>query len=208
MVNCLFPFHNDGLCLEKSLSVPPCCNNCGRCQCSGSPCLFTSGMREITQKRIQNQVRVDESQYINSLSALTIQGGKDNLPFNLQTKPYQNFFGVNQNQMSDRNRLHLQTRYVPGPGANSTKTSITRLRPGSLGPAGLNAWGVDVKHNSYNRYLGRKKAKNLQASWSSLDKPTPFIPPNQTFEERIEFYKRFSRIKYGIIGSGICNICN
>ena len=38
--------------------VPVCCNNCGRCQCTGSPCLFTPGMREITQKRIQKQVAV------------------------------------------------------------------------------------------------------------------------------------------------------
>ena len=51
MVNCLFPFHNDGLCLEKSLSVPPCCNNCGRCQCSGSPCLFTQDGNTTSWKK-------------------------------------------------------------------------------------------------------------------------------------------------------------
>ena len=208
-----FPFNYfDCSCnLIDCSGAPVCCNNCGRCQCTGSPCLFTPGMREITQKRIQKQVRVDESQYLTNLTALTIQGGKKNLPFNLALKPNQKFFGVNQNQMSDRNQLHIQTRYVPGQNGNSTKSSITRLRPGSLGPAGPNAIGVDVKHNSYNRYLGRKKAKNLQASWSSSNNPN--IPPPLPFStleyspEQLRYYERFSNIKYGIVGSGLCNIC-
>ena len=36
--------------------------------------------------------------------------------------------------------------------------SITRARPGSLAPGGT---GVDIKHNSYDRYLARIKAPNL-----------------------------------------------
>ena len=42
---------------------------------------------------------------------------------------------------------------VPSHG-NSTKTSLTRHRPGSMTPGGQ---GVDVKHGSYNRYLLKKK---------------------------------------------------
>ena len=44
---------------------------------------------------------------------------------------------------------------VPSRG-NSTKKSITRLRPGSLKPGGF---GVDIKHGSYDRYLARLKGK-------------------------------------------------
>ena len=208
-----FPFNYfDCSCnINDCSGTPVCCINCGRCQCTGSPCLFTPGMREITQKRIQKQVRVNESQYISNLSALTIQGGKKNLPFNLALNPGLKFFGVNQNQMSDRNQLHIQTRYVPGQNSNSTKSSITRLRPGSLGPAGNKAIGVDVKHNSYYRYLGRLKAKNLQASWSPDDSPyeSPPLPLQniQYSQSQLNYYNRFSKIKYGIIGSGLCNIC-
>ena len=151
-------------------------------------------MREITQKRIQNQVRISGSQYTDVLSAATIQGGKSNFPLGLP-----GFYNVNQNQSSDRNRLHIQTRYVPGNGANSTKSSITRLRPGSLGPAGKNAIGVDVKHNSYNRYLGRLKARSLGAS------PKPDNNPNTS--QQVDAFEKFSKIKYGILGSGLCTIC-
>ena len=188
--------------------LEPCCNNCGRCQCTGAPCLETPGMREITQKRIQNQVGVPESQYIDVLSAVTIQGGKNNLPLQL-------FANVKQSQASDRNRLHIQTRYVPGYGANSTKTSITRLRPGSMGPAGKNAIGVDVKHNSYDRYLGRLKAKSLGASWKPGNNPNiplpftviPGAPPYYTPEQANRF-EIFSKINYSILGGGLCNICD
>jgi len=201
-----FPFTSyDCSCniLYDASGLPPCCNNCGRCQCTGTPCLFTPGMREITQKRIQNQVRISESQYTDVLAAVTIQGGRSNLPLNL---PSQGFYNVNQSQASDRNRLHIQTRYVPGNGANSTKTSITRLRPGSMGPAGKNAVGVDVKHNSYDRYLGRLKAKSLGASWKSGDNPNT-LPPPGPFPSPI-YYERFSKINYGILGNGLCNICD
>ena len=180
-----------------------CFDNCGQCRCIGTPCLFTPGMKEITQKRIQNQVRIDTSQYIDVLSDITIQGGKKNLPINL---PKQGFYNVNQSQSSDRNRLHIQTRYVPGPGSNSTRSSITRLRPGSLGPAGKNAIGVDVKHNSFDRYLGRLKAKSLGASWKSGDNPNT-LPPPGPFPSPI-YYERFSKINYGILGNGLCNICD
>ncbi len=171
-------------------------------RCTGTPCLWTPGMRIITQKIIQNQVRIPESQYINVLSASTIQGGKNNLPLPI-------FNNVNENQASDRNILHIQTRYVPGSGANSTKTSITRLRPGSIGPAGI---GVDIKHNSYNRYLGRLKAKSLGSSWSKNNNPNILLPitagppPYYTPSQKSNF-DRFSNIKYGILGDGLCNIC-
>ena len=44
---------------------------------------------------------------------------------------------------------------VPSHG-NSTRSSITRDRPGSMRPGGK---GVDIKHGSYARYLARLKGK-------------------------------------------------
>ena len=202
-----FPFSNQDCSCNEILETPPCCNNCGRCQCTGAPCLMTPGIREITQKRIQNQVRVPQSQFISVLSSVTISGGKTNLPIN---NPNLGFFGVNQNQSSDRNRLHIQTRFVPSRG-NSTKSSLTRHRPGSMGPAGKNAIGVDEKHNSYARYLGRIKSRNLQSNWNKKDNPniafTGDINPFGISDEEQRYFKRFSRINYSLLGGGLCRFC-
>lgn len=46
---------------------------------------------------------------------------------------------------------------VPSRG-NSTKTTITRLRPGATQSSGS---GVDIKHNHYERYLLKKKGNIL-----------------------------------------------
>jgi hypothetical protein len=64
--------------------------------------------------------------------------------------------------MSDRDRPHEQKANASGSGyrGSSTKHTITRLRPGALSPGGK---GVDIKHNSYDRYLGKlKSAKALR----------------------------------------------
>jgi hypothetical protein len=71
----------------------------------------------------------------------------------LQNGPY-----VNWNQRSDRQNASIQTELHPSHG-NSTKTSLTRNRPGACAPGGA---GVDIKHDSYARYLNRKKAGNLR----------------------------------------------
>jgi hypothetical protein len=67
--------------------------------------------------------------------------------------------GVNWNQMSDRSEPHLQP-FSNSSGStyhgSSIKRSITRLRPGAMSPGGV---GVDIKHNSYDRYLNRIKGK-------------------------------------------------
>lgn len=67
---------------------------------------------------------------------------------------------VNWNQMSDRAVPHHSTAKVASGTAyhvSSVKHSITRLRPGACAPGGT---GVDIKHNSYNRYLNRLKGAN------------------------------------------------
>lgn len=88
--------------------------------------------------------------------------------------------GVNWNQMSDRKEPHVQqvvSGSGSGYGANSTKRTITRLRPGALSPGGS---GVDIKHNSYERYLNRIKGKGPVRR--GLIPPTfgsPYIPFNR-----------------------------
>lgn len=112
-------------------------------------------------KLIQNTVRVPSSLYTMNLGALnayekprTIFGLVDNSGTNYIVSP-----GVNWNQMSDRKDPHVQVS-VTASGAtyhtSSTKHTITRLRPGALSPGGI---GVDIKHNSYDRYLNRIKGK-------------------------------------------------
>ena len=80
--------------------------------------------------------------------------------------------------MSDRRERHIQKANAPGtnPGGNSTKRTITRLRPGALSPGGA---GVDIKHNSYARYLARIKGKaplRQQAVPLYFGAPIPFNP--------------------------------
>jgi hypothetical protein len=99
-----------------------------------------------TLKIIQNTVRVPASLYTHDLGALTVY----------QTP---GLHGVNWNQMSDRRVRHVQPNIVTGGSfyhGSSTKHTITRARPGAGCPGGA---GVDIKHNSYDRYLNRLKGR-------------------------------------------------
>jgi len=93
-------------------------------------------------KIIQNTVRVPASLYLNDLAALNVYQ---------QPGPY----GVNWNQISDRRVPHFQPRLTVDRG-NSTRRTVTGIRPGAQCPGG---YGVDVKHGSYDRYLLRLKGK-------------------------------------------------
>jgi hypothetical protein len=75
---------------------------------------------------------------------------------------------ANWNQMSDRNLPSVQGAfhglYAPSRGS-STKSSLTRMRPGACAPGGK---GVDIKHNSYARYLARRKATNIRTQTRNI----------------------------------------
>jgi hypothetical protein len=62
--------------------------------------------------------------------------------------------------MSDRAIPHYQKGSGYSQGSfyhgSSTRHTQTNLRPGAMTPGG---YGVDIKHNSYYRYLGKLKAK-------------------------------------------------
>ena len=121
--------------------------------CSESGCIGCFDI--IRQKIMWNQVRVPSSQLTSVTQAEHVVGGPSNAPTIANAN-------VNWNQSSDRANASLQKLYRPTNG-NSTKTSITRERPGSQSPGGK---GVDVKHNSYDRYLARKKAPILRTETS------------------------------------------
>ena len=119
-------------------------------------------------KIIQNTVRVPASLYTHDLGALTVY-----------QRPLKEFANVNWNQMSDRAVRHIQPSIVTGGSfyhGSSTKHSITRCRPGAGCPGGS---GVDIKHNSYDRYLNRLKGKGPVRRGvvpPGFGKPLPFNP--------------------------------
>lgn len=111
-------------------------------------------------KLIQNTVRVYSSLYSMNLASLNAYEVPDSnyQIVNIPQTTYIASPGVYWNQMSDRRQPHKQFANASGStyGGNSLKRTITRLRPGALSPGGS---GVDIKHNSYFRYLNRLKGK-------------------------------------------------
>lgn len=131
-----------------------------RCKgCNKNLTSNNAATRYQIQKLIQNTVRVPSSIYTMNLGALNVyqKPNSVNSVASLDNITYLITPGVNWNQMSDRANPHKQV-VVSGNGltGNSLKRTITRLRPGALSPGGV---GVDIKHNSYYRYLARLKGK-------------------------------------------------
>lgn len=123
-----------------------------------------------TQKIIQNTVRVPASLYTSDLGALSVYQRPSPA---LRT-------GVNWNQMSDRAVPHIQTNSGNSQGSfyhgSSTRHTQTRCRPGACTPGGA---GVDIKHNSYYRYMDRLKAKKdirRGVIPPTFGTPFPFVP--------------------------------
>ena len=135
-------------------------------------------------KIIQNTVRVPSSLYTDAIGSV-----------NVYQNPSSNSEKVNWNQMSDRRVRHFQKSTVPSHG-NSTRTTITRNRPGASSPGG---YGVDIKHNSYYRYMNRLKGKGpiLAQSTASLETGIIFNPAFPVYGGKI--------IKTGLVSRCICN---
>ena len=116
-----------------SSKLPVCSKNCE---------MDTSVRNQFThltnQKRINNLVRISSSLHQHNISSATVTS---------QTKC------ANKpawHQSSDRVVAGQPTAYVP--------RRRMGIRPGGLGAGGKTASGVDVKHNSYARFLARKRA--------------------------------------------------
>lgn len=118
-----------------------------------------------TQKIIRNMVRMPAS--LNTLNVATCN------VYNTTNSAHV----INWNQMSDRNIAHVQQVVVPSRG-NSTRTTLTRARPGACSAGGV---GVDVKHGSYDRYLARLKGKSCTPVQKSTD--AQFLTSTYDFSE-------------------------
>ena len=152
------------------------------------------------QKIIQNTVRVQSSLYTMNLAGLSAY----KKPLNTPQFVEQNGSGyvapakVNWNQMSDRPKPANQlTKVASGTSyhTSSTRHTITRLRPGSMSPGGV---GVDIKHNSYDRYLNRLKGKTVLRRG--------VVPPN--FGAEIPFNNVFPVYGGKTVKTAIINGCD
>ena len=126
--------------------------NCNYALDISNPCVSclnvanVAATNNVTQKRIWQQVRTGSGMYTMNLSALT--SGAAILASGSTT---------HWNQRSDRILASVQP-LIPTRG-NSLKSTLTSDRPGAGSPGGS---GVDVKHDSYARYLNRKKAATIK----------------------------------------------
>ena len=133
-------------------------------------------------QRIYNTVRVSQSEYVMNKSSLTTQNNSrdsNNLNWNTQS-----------DRLLPANSLKNFNTFTRN--GNSRKSTITSLRPGALTPGGH---GVDVKHNSYARYLARKKGKTALKQEKNYVKINPKAVVNNKFK------------KYSIVSSQKC-ICD
>jgi len=133
-------------------------------RCHGSCDASKDQILAQKNKLITNTVRVSSSEYAMNKASAT--SSKNVFMHQLEPKPVPNGTAngtatiLQWNQSSDRafparsKSPYNTTNNIPSHG-NSTKKSLTRHRPGS--GAGGHQLGVDIKHNSYHRYLLKKK---------------------------------------------------
>lgn len=122
-----------------------------------TPCAsLTPQILQAKTRRIYNISNIYSSEYAMNLSAFTVNANTLNK-------------GNTWNQSSDRLNKHVNKNPVPSRGA-STHGSITRLRPGALKPGGA---GVDIKHNSYARFLNKRKGNAMLAGAYKADDVNP-----------------------------------
>ena len=136
------------------------------------------------EKQIQNQVGVYESQITDIKGTINI--GNELIKSTKHIKLW--------NNLSDRSAPSKQPNNVSSRG-NSVTRSITSNRPGSMVPGGV---GVDVKHGSYARYLGKLKAPII----SKTDEQTP---PN-IIESRLRPAVNNKQYRFSLVSNNInCN---
>jgi hypothetical protein len=135
-------------------------------------------------KLIQNTVRVPSSLYTMNLAGLNAYQRPDTTyrVVDISGAIYLVSPGVNWNQMSDRKEPHKQV-VVTSSGStyrgSSTRRTIVGSRPGAMSPGGS---GVDIKHNSYDRYLNRIKGRApLRRGVVPSSMKLPYIPFNPAF---------------------------
>ena len=123
------------------LTIDMCNNNCGGCYDSS----LSIPNQFIYQKKILKQTSVSSSIYNSNLTAFSVVKN-------------QNYNNTTASVASDRDR-QSETTLVIRRNTSSLTGSRTSLKPGCLSAGGK---GVDVKHNSYDRYLAKLKGKSLK----------------------------------------------
>jgi hypothetical protein len=170
-----------------NVQIDPACKNTvticvdntpkDRCQgCNNNLSANNPASQYQRQKIIQKTVRVPSSLYTMNLAALNVYEKPSNIYTNISVNGTTLIVppGANWNQMSDRRNPHIQ--HVKTGLSNSTRRTITRMRPGALSPGGA---GVDIKHNSYERHLNRLKGKGpVRRGPIPENFGTPHIPFN------------------------------
>mgnify|MGYP007043432796 FL=1 len=143
--------------------LPAQCQACGWLTKSMSAeeiAAVKNGIAKANQRRIWNAARVPSSLFTMNLAALNVVGGPKNMP--IAANNY-----VNWNQASDRAVAGIV------PASANIPRRRTRAIPGQTSAPGK---GVDVKHNSYARYLNRKKGKIVRTTAAV----TPPVQGNKT----------------------------
>ena len=189
-----------------------CSNNCKKAsQCRGcSECgwadwwdtgaggceVYRQKMLDQRQKVIQKVVRVDSAQYAMNRSAANVYESKPLSAADIRFGRMYRMF----NNTSDRRTPHsvLATQAV-NRHANSRHGSKTGLRPGGLSAAGS---GVDVKHDSYERYLARKKGATLKAGVGAYEHYNKRSPTYDEIVENPSLTKGGKNVKFSIVAGG------
>jgi hypothetical protein len=177
----------------------PCEINCHR-SCNQNLASNDPASQYQRQKLIQNTVRVMSSLYTMNLAGLSGYQKPLNTSQLVEQAgtPYIAPPRVYWNQMSDRARPANQVQKVASGSTyhtSSTRHTITRDRPGAMSPGGV---GVDIKHNSYDRYLNKLKGK------APLRRGV--IPPN--YGQPIPFNRAYPVYGGKIVKTGIINGCD
>lgn len=149
------------------------------------------------QKIIQHTVRVPSSLYTMNLAGLSSYQRPESKPQLVEQSgtSYVAPGHVYWNQMSDRAKPAHQTTKNPSHGTSSIRHTITRHRPGAMSPGGF---GVDIKHNSYERRLNKLKGKHALRRG--------IIPPD--YGAPIPFNRAFPIYGGKIVKTGIINGCD
>lgn len=121
------------------LTIDMCNNNCGGCGFDFSNNKF------IYQKKILKQTGVSSSIYNSNLTAFSV----------IKNQSYSNSTASAASDRAIQSNMNLVIRR----NTSSLTGSRTSLKPGCLSAGGK---GVDVKHNSYDRYLAKLKGKTLK----------------------------------------------
>jgi hypothetical protein len=171
------------------------CKSCNRNLASNNP-----ASQYQRQKLIQNTVRVQSSLYTMNLAGLSSYQSPLNTYQTVEQAgtPYLIPPKVYWNQMSDRSKPSVQVAKVASGStyhSSSTRHSITRDRPGAMTSGGI---GVDIKHNSYDRYLNKIKGK------APLRRG--IIPP--TYGSPIPFNRAYPIYGGKTVKTSIINGCN